>query len=187
MRLAVIAITAMICLASCASDTALPIDEYAEQVSAAAAVYVAESQSNSLKYQGDVERKVAELAAAGAPTAIEEAAVFVREETVRYLTQLDGTIGRFRDALSELEPPSDLVVPHDGYVDVVGTVHDTLPALRSAVNGTTSIDGVGAVLAGSAFADGQAVWVAACSTLEQSIRDLGYGADLKCVRSEVAP
>ncbi|MCZ7533333.1 MAG: hypothetical protein M5U23_08015 [Acidimicrobiia bacterium] len=173
-------------LASCASDTSLPLDVYAEQVSAAAAAYVEESQSISLKYQGDVERKVAELAASDAPDAVEEAFGVVREETVRYLAQLDDTIGRFHDALSGLEPPRDLAVPHRGYVDVVGTVRDTLPALGLAVDGATSIEGIGQVLAESGFADGQAVWVAACSTLEQGIRDLGRGADLKCIRNDVA-
>lgn len=176
-----------LCVVSCSSDASLPIDEYARQTSAAAAAYVKESQSISMRYQGDVERKVAEIAAGSSPTAIEEATAFVGEETVRYLAQLDDTIGRFREALSELEPPRDLVESHDRYVAVTGTVRDNLPILRSAVSEATSIDDIGKAIAGSGFADGQDVWVAACSTLEQRIRDLGYGADLKCAKSEVAP
>lgn len=187
MRAFAIPVLTAVLLASCAADTSLPPDEYAEQATDAAAMYVAEAQALSLRYQGDVERKVAELAATESPTAVEDATSFMGEETVRYLAELDDTIGRFVEALLALEPPSDLAEVHDRYVEVIETVRSNLPILRSAVSDATSIDEIGKAIAGSGLADGQAVWVAACSGLEQSIRDSGHGADLKCTKSDVTP
>ena len=186
MRLLWVAVLGAVSLAGCAGTSSLTLNGYADQMTIISELYVEESQSLSLRYQLDVERKVSELASRGGSAVITEAVILVSAETASYLALLDDAIDRYVVSMAALEPPSDLVDSHSSYVEVVSFVHRSLPAMRDAVASSQSMTDIELALAGSGFADGQAVWTAACVSLEQNIRDLGRSADLKCVKSDVA-
>jgi hypothetical protein len=187
MKLLWLVVVSAVALAGCAGEDSLTLDEYADQITTISALYVEESQSLSLRYQRDVERKVGELTNAGGVALVTAAVILVSGETASYLALLDDAINRYVVSMSELNPPSELVDGHASYVEVVSSVHQSLPAMRDAVASSQSMTDIQLALAGSGFADGQAVWTAACVSLEQDIRDLGRGADLKCVKPAVAP
>jgi hypothetical protein len=187
MRLLWLVVVIAVALAGCTTDDALTLDEYADQITVISAAYVEESQSLSLRYQGDVERKVGDLTSAGGATVLTDVVTFMSAGTAAYLALLDDAIERYVASMAALKPPTELADGHVLYVEVVASVHRSLPQMRDAIALSTSIGDIELALAGSAFADGQAVWTAACVSLEQEIRDLGRGADLKCVRTDVAP
>lgn len=174
-------------VASCGTAEQLTLDEYAVQAVAIADGYVQESQDVSFQYQRKVEQLVGEIAASGSSTAIEEAVEVMRTETASFLALIDDAMARYIEAFDALEPPDDISEAHEAYVDVMASVHGSLPVMRDRVSDAGSLGDIEAALAGSAFADGQPLWTAACQALEQTVRDLGRGLDLKCERTEVAP
>lgn len=165
----------------------MTIDEYADAAGAIADAYVTESQNASFTYQRDVERSVGEIAASGSTTAVEEAVAVMRTETTAFLGLIGDAMARYIDAIAELNPPPDIAEAHDAYVDVMTSVRAALPEMRDSVAAAESLGDIEAALAGSTFADGQPAWTASCLALEQTVRDLGRGLDLKCERTEVTP
>lgn len=175
-----------VAVTGCSADDSLTVEAYSTEVTTIARVYVDESQSLSLRYQREVERQVGLIAAGGGASVVADAVAVVRSETVGYLALLDDAINRYVVSMSDVAPPRELVDDHESYVTIVSSVYASLPAMRDAVASSASIGDIEQALAGSGFADGQAVWTASCISLEQAIRDLGRGADLKCVRADVA-
>lgn len=185
--MSVLVLAVALLVVSCGATERLTLDEYADRAAEIADAYVQESQDVSFQYQREVEQLIGEIAASGSSTVIEEAVVVMRTETASFLALIDDAMARYIEAFGALEPPDEISGAHQAYVDVMASVHDALPAMRDSVANASSLGDIEAALAGSAFADGQPVWTASCLTLEQDVRDLGRGLDLKCERSEVAP
>jgi hypothetical protein len=177
----------MLATVACTGSEALTLDEYADAATEIAEAYVTESQDASFKYQRDVERLVGEIAASGSATTIEEAVTVMRTETTVFLGLIGDAMVRYIDAFDDLAPPPEVEDAHDAYVAVMVSVQSSLPSMRDSVAASQSLGDIESALAGSAFADGQPAWTASCLALEQTVRDVGRGMDLKCEPSAVAP
>ena len=103
--------------------------------------------------------------------------------TVEYLALLSDTIDRYLAALKDLSPPGEVAAAHEEYVAAIQASRNALPATRRAVEEAEDLAGVQLALTASGFADSQLRWTAACTSLEQSVRDAGRGIDLRCTRS----
>jgi hypothetical protein len=167
-------------LGGCSSP--LSVDDYADQVGAAADGYVTESQALSASYQRTVEDGVRDIAASGDDDALAQAITLVRQQTVAYLAVLSDAMARYWEALDALDPPSAIEGAHDEYVAAIDVVLRAIPDTRAAVEAATDISSVQVALTTSGFADGQTRWTTACTALEQSVRDEGRGLDLGCTR-----
>jgi hypothetical protein len=163
------------------------VGEYATELTDITDAYVVESQNLSYDYQSSVEDGVRDIVAAGGGDAQAQVSVLARSSTVQYLAMLGDVMDRYLQALDGLAVPSQLEDPHDEYVSAVRAVHTSLPATRSAVEEAADLEGMQSALSVSGLADGQLRWTATCVSLEESIRALGRGVDLRCVRTEVTP
>ncbi len=185
--MATVVLTIALVTAACSSTPPMSIDAYADAATAATAAYVGESQQLGLTYQKTVESEVGKIVDSGAADAVADATTLVRTETVNYLALLDDAILRYVAAIEDMTPPAAVKDAHGAYLAIVESVRATVPQMREAVASAGSIPEIQAALRRSGFADGQAAWLATCSSLEQAVRDAGRGVDLKCVRPDANP
>ena len=172
---------ALIALLVVACSQGLALGDYVDEMEAATDAYITESQGLSVDYQGTVEDAVRDLVASGVDDPEAEAVDLVRIETVRYLALLTDAMERYRFAIEDIEPSGAVAADHDAYVAAVALVVDSLPQTRDSVETASSFEEIQLALASSGFADGQLRWTAACTDLEQAVRDEGRGLDLRCV------
>ena len=182
-RTAALVGTIVLVLGAAGCSAAVSIDDYADEMSAAASAYVEEAQALSLRYQSGVEDGVRELVETS-ESPEEEVVALVRQQTVSYLVLLEDAMHRFSTAIGDIEPAPEVEQEHDAYVASVDLVVGSLPATRAGISEATSLDEVGYTLNASGFADGQDRWTATCASLEQAVRDEGRGMDLKCEQVE---
>ncbi|MEZ5175942.1 MAG: hypothetical protein R2823_07020 [Acidimicrobiia bacterium] len=187
MRSIVIGLVVAPMLVSCSGAERLTVETYAREAATLADTYVTETQGLSLRYQTTVQEGVRDLVEDQEQPDLDRATELVASQTAAYLALVDDAVGRYVAAMGSLEPPSALEETHHAYVDTIASVRAHLPALRDAISDAATLQDIERSLAGSAYADGQASWTAACQQLEQRIRDLGRGADLKCVKTERTP
>lgn len=173
-------------LAGC-SVGALSVGEYADAMESAADVYVADSQALSLEYQDQVISEITEMAQSEPPDADSLALAITRSATTEYLDVLADQMLRFVDDMEAMTPPTPIGNEHDEFVGAVRSVYTAMPRTIADVGEADSLDGIRLALTASGFADGQIRWTAACTTLESSVRALGSGLDLGCVRPEIVP
>ncbi|GMQ97907.1 MAG: hypothetical protein BMS9Abin17_0410 [Acidimicrobiia bacterium] len=169
------------------SQAALPVGEYVQAMEATADVYVADSQELSVQYQDQVIREITEMAQSAPPDADSLAVGIARSATTDYLDVLAKQMLRFVDDMEALTPPPDIGEEHDEFVAAVRSVYSTMPQTVSDVTQANSLDEIRLALTASGFADGQIRWTAACTALESSVRSLGSGLDIGCVRPQVVP
>lgn len=169
------------------SQAALPVAEYVQAMEEAADVYVADSQELSSQYQEQVISEITEMAQGAPPDADTLAVGIARSATMDYLEVLTNQMLRFVDDMEELTPPSDVRDEHDEFVAAVRSVHSAMPRTVAEVGQAGSLDDIRLALTASGFADGQIRWTAACTALESSLRSLGNGLDLGCVRPQAVP
>jgi len=184
-RLAALMVSMLLGATACSS--ALSTEEYAESISTLTDAYVVESQNLSYDYQSAVEDGVRELVAGDSQDPEAEAVELIAHESVQYLALLGDSMDRYLIVLGELTPPGSVESQHDAYLAAIAVVHGALPQTRDAVGAAADIPAIQLALTSSGFADGQIRWTAACGALEEAIRTDGRGADLRCVRSELAP
>lgn len=183
-RLAVVA-SLVVLVGACTS--AMEPDEYGSAVTATAETYVVESQNLSFDYQQSVEDGVREIIDSDASDTRTAAMDLVRTATVGYLALLEDAMRRYGSALRDLEPPGEVASAHESHIAAVLAVADAVPDARNEVATAPDLEGVQKALTASGFADGQLRWTATCTSLEQAIRDMGHGANLRCTRPVEAP
>ncbi|MFV1999552.1 MAG: hypothetical protein ACC654_04230 [Acidimicrobiia bacterium] len=169
------------------SQAALPVAEYVRAMETTADVYVADSQELSAQYQDQVISEITDMAQDAPPDADILAVGIARSATKDYLEVLANEMLRFVDAMEALAPPVDVAQDHDEFVASVRSVYSSMPRTVAEVGQADSLDEIRLALTASGFADGQIRWTAACTALESSVRLLGSGIDLGCVRPQVVP
>lgn len=173
-------------LAGCSAG-ALSVGEYVDAMETAAVIYVADSQDLSVQYQDQVISEITEMAQREPPNADILAVGITRAATTDYLDVLADQMLRFVDDMEAMKPPMAVGEDHDEFVAAVRSVYTAMPRTIMEVGSAESLDGIRLALTSSGFADGQIRWTAACTTLESSVRAIGSGLDLGCVRPEVVP
>lgn len=182
MRRVVLAVLAG-ALVGAGCSSAMPIDEYASELSAIAENYVVESQDLSYDYQSSVEDGVRDIVEAGEDGAEAAVVELMRTETVQYMAMLSDAMGRFLERLDALNPPDEVADEHEAYVAAVRNVYESIPDARDTVAEATSLEGVQLALTASGFADGQLRWTTTCLSLEEAVEAQGESVTLRCVRS----
>lgn len=171
--------------ASACAATEVRVSDFADEMSSITGAYVDEATALSTSYQRQVEIKVADIVANEGDAALGPVTELMRSETVGFLAVLGDALDRYVTAMEEVEVPDTLADPMDRYVTLITASAEHLPAMRDAVGEAATIDDLRAALAGSAYADGQAALTAACTALEQAVRDEGHGIDLRCTSADV--
>jgi len=169
------------------SQAALPVEEYVQAMEATAEVYVADSQDLAVQYQDQVISDITKMAQSAPPNADILAVGIARSATTDYLDVLANQMRRFVDDMEDLAPPSGIASEHDEFVAAVRSVYSSMPSTVADVAGAESLDEIRLALTASGFADGQIRWTTACTALESSVRSLGSGLDIGCVRPQVVP
>lgn len=180
-RLGVLVLLTAGALGACGQQS-LTVTDYADQIEAATDGYVTESQTLSQTFQDTVDGEVAKIIESSSNDRIGEVTELTKREIVLYLALLEDTMARYEDLLSDIDPPSDLSEAHVAYLDAVTSVRMALPLTRRSVESAFDLDRIYGALAGSGFQDGQPRLTSTCQVLERSVRSLGRGVDLGCVR-----
>ncbi|MEN8041751.1 MAG: hypothetical protein ABFR95_09635 [Actinomycetota bacterium] len=185
--LLVVLLWAVLVVAAACSAPKMSVAEYVEAVEGATDAYIAEAQALAVTFHDSVESQVAQIVDEPPDDPVAAATEVTVTEMSLYLSLLEDAMGRYVDALRELNPPDTLTAAHDEYVAATESVHGAMPATREAVLTANDLDEVQAAVAGSGFRDGQLRFQSSCTSLEQAVRDQGTGVDLGCVREDVVP